>query len=237
MTRPPTAATARKRSFRNKPRMRCMRGFSRASRATGYAAPARTGCCAGSLRRSHARPSLPERTAFRSRSARRAGTARSASGASVRLSSVRAWFPPSFRPRQSRPSAEAPATEEAGASLATGTSEEECAALAPIKPRNGASWPKEGRVWCGRGWRKNACGSRIDGPRGRALPASGAANEVMFFQDGEDDAERQRPAQYLRAGLAPAKWRVRRCRNRLYSLRSPSPADPGRVGMPGLGLR
>jgi hypothetical protein len=26
--------------------------------------------------------------------------------------------------------------------------EEECAALAPNKPRNGASWPKEGRVWC-----------------------------------------------------------------------------------------
>jgi hypothetical protein len=66
------------------------------------------------------------------------------------------------------------------------------------------------------------------------LPASGAANEVMFFQDGEDAAERQRPAQYLRAGLAPAKWRVRRCRIRLYSLRSPSPLDPERVGMPGL---
>jgi hypothetical protein len=29
--------------------------------------------------------------------------------------------------------------------------------------------------------------------------------------------------------------RVRRCRTEPYSLRSPSPADPGRVGMPGLG--
>jgi hypothetical protein len=28
--------------------------------------------------------------------------------------------------------------------------------------------------------------------------------------------------------------RVRRCQTGLYSLRSPSPADPGRVGMPGL---
>jgi hypothetical protein len=44
-------------------------------------------------------------------------------------------------------------------------------------------------------------GSRIDEPRGRALPANGAANEVMFFQEGEDAAERQRPTQYLRAGL------------------------------------
>src|SRR6202051_2746003 len=54
-----------------------------------------------------------------------------------------------FRPRQSRPSGGGP-RDGGGGSIACGRSEEEeCAALAPIKPRNGASWPQEGRVWCG----------------------------------------------------------------------------------------
>jgi len=45
-------------------------------------------------------------------------------------------FPPSFSGRANRGLlVEAPATEEAGASLATGTSEEECAALAPMSRR------------------------------------------------------------------------------------------------------
>jgi hypothetical protein len=41
---------------------------------------------------------------------------------------------------------EAPALEEAGASLATGTQRRSASALAAMEPTNGATWPKEGRV-------------------------------------------------------------------------------------------
>jgi hypothetical protein len=40
--------------------------------------------------------------------------------------------------------APARAPEEAGASPATGTKKEECAALAAMQPTTGATWPKEG---------------------------------------------------------------------------------------------
>src|SRR5262249_45037740 len=50
-----------------------------------------------------------------------------------------------FRPRQSRPSGGGLATEEAGASLETGTKRRSASHLRQTKPRNGAPWPKEGR--------------------------------------------------------------------------------------------
>jgi hypothetical protein len=56
----------------------------------------------------------------------------------------------SFRPRQSRPSGGGLCDGGGGCIACDRNEEEECAALAPIKPRNGAFWPKEGRGWCGR---------------------------------------------------------------------------------------
>jgi hypothetical protein len=160
--------------------------------ARSLAVPARSGCCAGSLPRSRARPNLPERTAVRSRSARRAGKARSASGASVRISSVRAWFPPSFRPRQSRPSGRPQRRKEAGASLATETKRRSASALAPNSRGTVLPGRKKDAVGeDGGGGKTRTGGSRIDEPRGRASPARGAANEVMSFQEGEDGRERQ----------------------------------------------
>jgi hypothetical protein len=73
-----------------------------------------------------------------------------ATGASVRLVSALALFPPSLSGRANRGLlTEANAQEEAGASLATGTKRRSASALAAMQPTNGAKWPKEGRDWCG----------------------------------------------------------------------------------------
>jgi hypothetical protein len=66
--------------------------------------------------------------------------------ASARLLSV--LFSPSFVGHANRGLlAEDAATEEAGASLATGTISGSASALAAMQPTNGARWPKEGRGW------------------------------------------------------------------------------------------
>jgi hypothetical protein len=62
-----------------------------------------------------------------------------------------------FRPRQSRPSDGAKATEEAGASPETETKRRSASALAAIQPMNGAKSPKEGRGWCGWEMEKGRC--------------------------------------------------------------------------------
>ena len=56
------------------------------------------------------------------------------------------FLPPSFRPRQSRPSGGGPAPEVAGASPTTGTSEKKCAALAAVGRRTVRKDRHEGRV-------------------------------------------------------------------------------------------
>jgi hypothetical protein len=89
------------------------------------------------------------RSGFCVRTAPAGRKARSSTGASARLLSTPSWFPPSFFGRANRGLlTEARATEEAGASLATGTKRRSASALAATQPTNGAKRPEEGRSWC-----------------------------------------------------------------------------------------
>jgi hypothetical protein len=96
----------------------------------------------------------------------------------------------SFRPRQSRPSGGGLCDGGGGCIACDRNEEEECAALAPIKPRKGARWPKEGRVWYGRDGGSGA-DTAVLGPMRRVSRFAAGSRQRAGFSEEERRGRRR----------------------------------------------